>query len=81
VKIGTALGMNVRGVDIVQAQWEVHYCGKEEGVAWADVIVSAMNLTNENRGYFSYDSIEAGKTGHSLHQHCTRGARSALPAC
>jgi D-lactate dehydrogenase len=57
-KIGAALGMNVRGVDIVQLNNKVHYCEKEEGIAWADVIICSMNLTNENRGYFSYDLLK-----------------------
>ena len=63
VKIGTALGLNVRGVDIVQRYNEVRYCGKEEGVAWADIIICAMNLTNENRGYFSYDLLKQANKG------------------
>jgi D-lactate dehydrogenase len=61
VKIGTALGMNVRGVDIVQRNNEVHYCEKEEGVVWADIIICAMNLTNENRSYFSYNLLKQAK--------------------
>jgi D-lactate dehydrogenase len=61
VKIGTALGMNVRGVDIVQRNNEVHYSGKEEGIAWADIIICAMNLTNENRSYFSYDLLKQAR--------------------
>ena len=63
VKIGSALGMNVRGVDIVQRHKDVHYIGKEEGIAWADVIICSMNLTNENRGYFSYDLLKQAKPG------------------
>ena len=66
VKIGNALGMNVRGVDIVQRNNEVHYNGKEEGVAWADVIICAMNLTNENHGYFSYNLLKQAKQGFSF---------------
>jgi D-lactate dehydrogenase len=63
VKIGSALGMNVRGVDIVQRHKDVQYIGKEEGTAWADVIICSMNLTNENRGYFSYDLLKKSKPG------------------
>jgi D-lactate dehydrogenase len=63
VKIGTALGMNVRGVDIVQRNSEVRYCEKEEGIAWADIIICAMNLTNDNRGYFSYNLLRQATNG------------------
>jgi D-lactate dehydrogenase len=63
VKIGSALGMNIRGVDIVQRHKDVQYIGKEEGTSWADVIICSMNLTNENRGYFSYNLLKHAKPG------------------
>ncbi|MGD1045035.1 MAG: NAD(P)-dependent oxidoreductase [Bacteroidota bacterium] len=77
VKIGTALGMNVRGVDIVHHNNEVHYNGKEEGIAWADVIICAMNLTNENRGYFSYNLLKQAKQG-ILFINVARGEHAPL---
>jgi D-lactate dehydrogenase len=63
VKIGSALGMNVRGVDIVQRYKDVQYIGKEQGIAWADIIICSMNLTNENRNYFSYNIFKQAKPG------------------
>jgi len=63
VKIGSSLGMNVRGVDIVQRRKDLQYIGKEEGIVWADVIICSMNLTNENRGYFSYNFLKQAKPG------------------
>jgi D-lactate dehydrogenase len=63
VKIGSALGINVRGVDIVQRHRDVQYIEKEEGIAWADVIICSMNLTNENHGYFSYGLLKQTKPG------------------
>ena len=77
VKIGTALGMNIRGVDIVQRSKEVHYCGKEEGAAWADIIMCAMNLTNENRGYFSYTVLKQAQQG-ILFINIARGEHAPL---
>jgi D-lactate dehydrogenase len=77
VQIGTALGMNVRGVDIVQRNNQVLYCGKEEGIAWADVIVCSMNLTNENRGYFSYNLLKHAKQG-ILFINIARGEHAPL---
>jgi D-lactate dehydrogenase len=62
-RIGSALGMNVRGVDIVQHHTDVRYIEKEEGISWTDVIICAMNLTNENRGYFSYNLLKRSKPG------------------
>jgi D-lactate dehydrogenase len=63
VKIGTGLGMNVRGVDLIRRYQEFLYCEKEEGITWADVIICAMNLTNENHGYFSYKLLKQAKQG------------------
>jgi len=77
VKIGTALGMNVRGVDIVQRNNELQYTEKEEGVAWADVIICAMNLTNENRNYFSYNILKKAKQG-ILFINIARGEHAPL---
>ena len=77
VKIGSALGMNVRGVDIVQRNNEVLYSGKEEGIAWADIIICAMNLTNENRGYFSYTMLKQAKKG-ILFINIARGEHAPL---
>lgn len=63
VRVGSGLGMNVRGVDIVQRHKDVHYTKKEEGMTWADIIICAMNLTKENTGYFSYDFLKKAKPG------------------
>lgn len=63
VRIGSALGMDVRGVDIVHKHADVHYVEKEEGIGWADIIICSMNLTKENRGYFSYDLLKKAKRG------------------
>jgi D-lactate dehydrogenase len=63
VRIGQGLGMNVRGVDPVQRLDALEYMKKEEGIAWADAIVCAMNLTKTNRGYFSYGLLKNAKPG------------------
>jgi D-lactate dehydrogenase len=77
VEIGNALGMSVRGVDIVKRYNEVRYCEKEEGVAWADVIICAMNLTDENRSYFSYNLLKNAKHG-ILFINIARGEHAPL---
>lgn len=63
VSIGSALGMNVRGVDIMQHHKNVHYVEKEDGIAWADVVICSMNLTIVNHNYFSYDFLKRAKQG------------------
>jgi D-lactate dehydrogenase len=77
VKAGTGLRMNVRGVDIVHRSSEVRYCEKEEGIAWADVIICSMNLTGENYGYFSYDIMKRAKPG-VLFINIARGEHAPL---
>ncbi len=62
-RIGKALGFTVRGVDIVRNNPGVEYLTKENGIAWGDVIVCSMNLTQENRGYFNYDLMRRAKQG------------------
>jgi len=61
--IASALGMNVRGVDIVQRHHSICYTTKEEGFSWADAIICAMNLTDENHSYFSYDALKICRQG------------------
>jgi D-lactate dehydrogenase len=63
VKIGSALGMNVRGVDIVLRHKNIYYVTKEDGIPWANVIICSMNLTDENRGYFSYKVLKGTSSG------------------
>lgn len=63
VKIGQALGMDVRGVDIVQRHASVSYVSIDDGLAWADVVVCAMDLTKENAGYFNYDRLKRARHG------------------
>ncbi len=75
VRIGTGLGMKVRGVDIVQRQKSVEYTGMDEGVRWADVIICAMNLTEENRGYFSYELLKKTQPG-AIFINIARGEHS-----
>lgn len=62
-RLGQALGMEVRGVDILRKHRDVRYVDIEEGIAQADVIVCAMNLTPENRGYFRYELLKRARQG------------------
>ncbi|MBI4026265.1 MAG: hydroxyacid dehydrogenase [Verrucomicrobia bacterium] len=78
VKIGQGLGMNVRGVDIVQRHSSVLYVSKEDGVPWADVMVCAMNLTADNIGYFTERVLQHAKRG-AIFVNVARGEMSPPP--
>ncbi|MBC7348486.1 MAG: hydroxyacid dehydrogenase [Candidatus Aminicenantes bacterium] len=63
VRLGQGLGMQVRGVDIVRRHSFVQYVEPGDGLPWAEVIVCAMNLTEENYHYFSYEVLKKAPTG------------------
>jgi len=75
VRIGTGLGMIVKGVDPVKKHDFVDYVRFEEALPEADIIVAAMNLTNENRGYFNRKSLAGAKPG-ALFVNISRGELS-----
>jgi D-lactate dehydrogenase len=62
-RVGEALGMTSLGVDIVRKYEDVRYVSIDEGIHLADVVVSAMNLTPDNRGYFNRDLLKKAKPG------------------
>jgi D-lactate dehydrogenase len=63
VRMAQPLGLNVKGVDIVERHDFVHYVQPAEGLSWADIIICAMNLTDENFHYFSYDLLKKARRG------------------
>ncbi len=63
VKIGHGLGMEVLCVDLIKKLPEENYVSIEEGLPQADVVVCAMNLTEENPGYFTYDLLKKTRKG------------------
>jgi D-lactate dehydrogenase len=77
MKLGKGLGFEVRGVDIVRRHPDVTYVDPEDGLAWADSIVCAMNLTEVNHGYFSYDRLKRCKRGCVL-VNIARGEQTPL---
>ena len=76
-RLGQALGFNVRGVDIVPGKANVEYVSREEGLRWADVVICAMNLTDENAGYFSRKTLRLAKHG-VLFVNIARGEHAPL---
>ena len=63
VRLAHVLGMVVWGVDLVQKHDFVNYLSLEEGLARANIIVCAMNLTPENHGYFNYETLKRVNPG------------------
>ena len=63
VRIGKGLSMKVSGVDIVERHKDVCYVSIDQGIAEADIVVCAMNLTAENRNYFVYHMLKKAKPG------------------
>jgi len=63
VKLGRSLEMEVRGVDLVQKHDFVNYTSTEASLPWADIIVCAMNLTPQNRGYFNARLLRRARPG------------------
>lgn len=51
--IGQVLHMNVLGVDIVKRYPDINYSDPQTAAKKADIIVAAMNLTDENKNYFN----------------------------
>ncbi len=75
--IARGLGMVVKGVDIVQKHEDIEYVDRNEGIAWADVIVCAMNLTAQNQGYFSAPLLRKARPG-VVFVNVARGEHSPL---
>jgi D-lactate dehydrogenase len=73
--LGRALGMHVQGVDIEQKHDDIAYTTFEQGREHADIIVCAMNLTDQNRGYFNVRSLSLCRRG-ALFVNVARGEMS-----
>lgn len=77
VQVAQALGMEVRGVDIVVRHPHVQYVKRIDGLRWADAVVCAMNLTEKNHGYFTADILRESKRG-VVFVNIARGEQSPL---
>lgn len=62
-RVGAGLGMNVIGCDVVQRHADVAYVAFAEGIARADVVVAAMNLTPANARYFRQETLATARPG------------------
>lgn len=61
--LARGLGLNVKGVDPILKHSHLDYVSATEGMRWADAVICAMNLTEENKGYFSYDRLKQAQRG------------------
>ncbi len=61
IRIGKGLGMQVLCTDIEIKFPDEKYVSIEEGLQQADIIVCAMNLTEQNKNYFTYDLLKKAK--------------------
>jgi len=57
VMIGSALGMHVMPVDIERKFPDLKYYEPKEAMKKADFVICAMNLTEDNHGYFDYETL------------------------
>ncbi|MDH3391418.1 MAG: hypothetical protein OEL85_06450, partial [Desulfobulbaceae bacterium] len=73
--IGKGLGMRVLGVDIIKRYDSVDYVSIEQGLAAADIIVCAMNLTSDNHSYFNYRLLKQARPG-VIFVNISRGEQS-----
>lgn len=62
-RLGRGLGMRVLGVDRVRRHRDVSYVSPARGLALADVLACAMNLTAANAGYFDRRAWKRVKRG------------------
>jgi len=62
-RIGHGLGMKVLGVDRVHRHRDVQYVEIDDALPHADVIVCAMNLTEDNNRYFAIGRLGLAKRG------------------
>jgi D-lactate dehydrogenase len=75
IRIGQSLGMNAYGVDLERKHDFVDYVDYENKKSDADIIVCAMNLTDDNRGYFNEQRLSGIKPS-TLFINISRGELS-----
>ena len=63
VEVIKALGMWVKGVDILKRHKDLTYVSLEKGIEWAQIIFCAMPLTAETRGMLNYAVFKKSQPG------------------
>ena len=75
VRIGRGLDMQVLGVDLDPRHDDVDYVAIEDGLPQADIVVSCMNLTDANVGYFDAERLALCRPG-TLFINVARGEQA-----
>lgn len=78
-RLARAFGMNTLGVDLDPRHEDVDYVSLADGLSHADVIVCAMNLTEDNRGYFDAATLSKCRRG-AIFVNVSRGELSPSTA-
>ena len=63
VDIARGLRMDVKGVDLVKNFKDLQYVSLSEGIAWADVVLCALSLTEKTNGMLDYRAFEKARQG------------------
>ena len=63
VDIALGLKMEVKGVDISPVLKDLDYVPLSEGVAWADVVLCSLPLTEQTDGMLNYPTLEKADQG------------------
>lgn len=63
VDLGRGLRMKVKGVDIQKTVKGLDYVALTQGVAWADVIICTLPLTEKTRGMLNYSQLKKAPAG------------------
>jgi len=75
LKIARGLEMKVFAVDIDEKHSDVDYVSASRAISESEIIVCAMNLTEDNIGYFNYTRLKEAKKG-ALFINIARGELS-----
>lgn len=78
-RLARGLDFQVRGVDLEHKHGFVDYTTIDEGMAWAEIVVCAMNLTAENHGFFGHDRLKQAARG-LLFVNIARGEQAPTAA-
>jgi D-lactate dehydrogenase len=61
VDIARGLRMNVKGVDLQPKLSDLEYVSLAKGIPWADIIICALPLTPETKGFLGYEALKKAK--------------------
>ncbi|OGX08102.1 MAG: hypothetical protein A2Z88_07300 [Omnitrophica WOR_2 bacterium GWA2_47_8] len=61
--LAKALGVQVRGVDLIKRRKDITYVSLEKGIRWADIVVCAAALTDKSEGLLNYKLFKKAKLG------------------